>query len=619
MLYNKKELTKETMSIEDSSPELSISSAKYGRLYRLPESEISEKDLTNDSKVKELLIEGKLMPSITNVISVKSSPFLMPWATRLVAQEAVNIAQKWPNKLTDQPYKAVDYLKETANRERDFWGAQGSRIHYACEMIALGKDVDMSEYTDYEKASVAEWRQWVKEFTPKFIAMEKTGFGTTPDGLNYAGTSDFVAEINGKTVIGDYKCVTEDTPVLLRNGETIAAKDLIVGDEVVSWTEEKGLHVNPVDYVGDNGVKPIIKIVTELGQELECTENHPMLISRKNNTKTWVKAEDVVKGDVAYASVGWNLHPERTEEKWPLPKGLSPYVYGVLWCLYNMRGSLEVDSLIRLPKASREGLKSELKDLGFKKNRQGQFITATGLDKISRKAGWTPQQVVETLTQEVPLYVMSASRESQDAFLCGVTEVFNNPELCEDGIIVVHKNKRSLTSLVELYMSIGIVAYQGQDSRTGLLYAKLPRTKWDTIYAHGPHPVRVTKVERLAPKATIAIEVRDAHTHITSGLISHNTNRSGLHSEIALQLAANSNADLISMDNKTTESMIPVDMAVGVHISPKGVIVKEIDTSPEVYKYFASLRHAWNYAMFEGKLYTPQGVFIREINKPEEL
>lgn len=609
---------KENMSTEDTSPELSLSSPKYGRLYRMPETEINL-DTLDDAKTRELIIEGTLMPSITNVISVKNSPFLINWATRLVAQEAVNVAQKWPHKLTDQPYKAVDYLKETANRERDFWGAQGSKIHYACEQIALDLPVDMTEFTDYEKASVAEWRNWVKEFKPKFIAMEKTAFGTTPEGLNYAGTSDFIAEINGKKVIGDYKCVTNNTPVLLRSGETVEAKDLIEGDEVVSWTEDKGLHVNPVDYVGDNGVKPIIKITTELGQELECTENHPILISRRNNPKTWIKAEDVKKGDVAYAAVGWNLHPDRTEEEWPLPNGLSPYVYGVLWCLYNMRGSLEVDSLIRIPKVSREGLRTELKDLGFKPNRQGQLITKTGLEKISRKAGWTPQQVVDTLKNEIPLYVMNASRTAQEAFMCGVNEVFNNPEVCEDGVVIVHKNKKSLSSLVELYLSLGIVAFQGQDPKTGLLYAKLPKTGWDTVYAHGPHPVRVTKIEHLPPQPTVAIEVRNAHTHVTSGLITHNTNRSGLHSEIALQLAANANTDMISLDNKTVEPMGPVDMAIGVHISPKGVIVKEVDVSPEIYKYFTSLRHAWNYAMFEGKLYTQQGVFIREINSPEEL
>lgn len=607
------------MSNEDQAPELSIASKNYGRLYRMPETELDVMDTLNDDVIKEHIIDGKLMPSITNVISVKNSPFLMTWATRLVAQEAVNIAQKWPHKLTAEPSKAVAYLKETANRERDFWGNQGSRIHYACEMIARGENVDLSEYTDYEKASVAEWRNWVKEFSPKFIAMERTGFGTTPDGLNYAGTSDFIAEINGKTIIGDYKCVTDDTLVTLSNGSKTPAKYLVIGDEVVAWSEEKGLHTSIVDYVGDNGVQPIVKITTELGQELECTNNHPILVARKNTPKGWVNAEDMQVGDVVYASVGWGLSHERETEAWPLPNGLSPYVYGVLWCLYNMRGGLDVDAVLRLPKVSSQGLRDELKDLGFRSNKKGHIVARHGLEKISRKAKWTPQQVIDALSIEIPNFVFTADRTAQEAFLFGVNEVFNNYEMCEDGVIVVHKQKESLNSLVELYLSLGLIAYHGQDQRTGLLYAKVPRMTWETIYAHGPHPVKVRKVEHLAPKSTTAIEVRDSHTHITSGLITHNTNRSGLHAEIAMQLAANVNADFISMDNKTVEPMPMVDMAVGVHISPKGVIVKEIDVSPEVYKYFCSLRHAWNYAMFDGKLYSKEGVFIREVNSPEEL
>lgn len=607
------------MSNEDQAPELSIASKNYGRLYRMPETELDVQDTLNDELLKEHIIGGKLMPSITNVISVKNSPHLMTWATRLVAQEAVNIAQKWPHKLTSEPSKAVSYLKETANRERDFWGNQGSRIHYACEMIARGETVDLSGYTDYEKASIAEWRNWVKEFAPKFIAMERTAFGTTPDGLNYAGTSDFIAEINGKTVLGDYKCVTDNTPITLSDGSKVPAKFLVAGDEVVSWTEEKGLHVNTVNFVGDNGVKPIIKITTELGQELECTENHPILVSRKHTPKDWVKAEDIRQGDVVYAAVGWGLSPEREPEEWPLPNGLSPYVYGVLWCLYNMRGGLEVDSVFRLPKVSSQGLRDELKDLGFRANKKGHIIARHGLEKIARKAKWTPEQVIEALTVEIPNFVFNASRTVQEAFMYGVNEVFQNRAMSPDGVIVVHKNKESLNSLVELYLSVGLIAYHGQDQRSGLLYAKVPQMAWDAIYAYGPHPVKVRKVEHLPPQSTVAIEVNNAHTHVTAGLITHNTNRSGLHPEIGLQLAANINADFITMDNETVEPMPAIDMAVGVHISPKGVIVKEVDTSPEVYKYFCSLRHAWNYAMFEGKLYSKDGVFMREIKTPEEL
>ena len=133
--------------MEDTAPELSVNT-KYGRLYRKPTTDLSQINLNKPSEVKQCVIDGTLMPSITNVIAVKNSPFLINWATKLVAQ--------WPAKLTAEPYKAVEYLKETANRERDFWGAQGSKIHYAAEQIALGNDVDLSDYSDYEKACITD-------------------------------------------------------------------------------------------------------------------------------------------------------------------------------------------------------------------------------------------------------------------------------------------------------------------------------------------------------------------------------------------------------------------------------------------------------------------------------
>ena len=605
--------------MEDTSPELSVASKNYGRLYRKPTTDLSKINLDNDTEVKECIIDGTLMPSITNVIAVKNSPFLMTWATKLVAQEAVRIAQTFPHKLTAEPNKAINYLKETANRERDFWGNQGSKIHYAAEQIALGNDIDLSDYTDYEKACVTEWKQWIREYKPKFIGLERTCFGTTPDGLNFAGTSDFIAEIGGKTVIGDYKCVTDDTQIMLESGETVPANMIVVGDRVVAWSEEKSLHVSTVDFVGDNGVKPIVKITTELGQELEVTENHPILVSTANRAKGWVKAEDIQEGSVAFSAIGWSLNPNRTDEAWPLPKGMAPYVYGVLWALYNMRGSLDYDSIIRLPRVTTDGSRFELKDLGFRTNRQGNLIAKHGLDKIARKGDWTPQDVLGTLTVEVPNFVKSATNSVKQAFLAGVTEIFHNHELYPNNYFIVLQNKESLDGIVELYLSLGLVASSGKDPKTGLLYAKLPKWSMDTIYQHGAQPVRIVKVERMQPKHTIAIEVAGAHTHVTNGLITHNTNRSGLHAEIALQLAANAKAQFITMDNIHLTENKPVDMALGVHISPKGVTVKQVDVSDDIYKYFASLRNAWDYAMFEGKLHSPEGVFLRTINSPEEL
>jgi hypothetical protein len=602
-----------------SAPELSIHTP-FGRLYYSPENPVTEEQVRTKAMCRDLISEGKLFPSVTNVISMKSSPHLITWASRLIAEEAIKVEQKWPGKLTQNPSKAVSYLKETANRERDHWGTQGTNIHNAVEKIALGEKINIDNYSDYEKASIAEWVQWFKAVKPEFKAVEATCFGETSTGLKYAGTADFIATINEKTFVGDYKCVTATTPVTLANGSTVEAQNLLEGDDVVAWSEEKSLHISQVSYVGDNGVQPVIKLETDLGFALECTENHPVLVSKNGSSPEWVEAQNITVGDIAYTSLGWSLNPSASTEQWPLPNGLSPYVYGVLWALKNMRGSLDESSLIRLPRVTREEAKFELKDLGFKKAKQGMLSAGNALRKIARKAGWSTEQVVSSLTETVPMFVQSASLTDKQAFISGVSEIFSNPDKGKDVVYIVLKNRESLYSLTHLVISMGIIAKYGVDRNSGLQYVRIPKANLDTIFGYGMHPVKIVSHARLEPQKTVAIEVAGAHTHITSGLITHNTNRSGLHAEIALQLAAITNAKKISLDNQTLTEMPQVDGLLGVHISPKGVNVRKIKNQEDALKTFEALTQIWYYQMSIPDLTTAtdESIFSEPLNDVSE-
>lgn len=46
---------------------------------------------------------------------------------------------------------------------------------------------------------------FMNDMKPNFIMSEATVYGNTEDNLGYAGTTDFIAEINGETYIGDFK------------------------------------------------------------------------------------------------------------------------------------------------------------------------------------------------------------------------------------------------------------------------------------------------------------------------------------------------------------------------------------------------------------------------------
>lgn len=612
----------------DTNPKLSVRVVdedkedwdKIGRLYRKPDFILPE-NYRSVPVLRELIRSGDLMPSVTNVLAVRNSPYLVKWAAKLVATEAVSVAQKFPHRITEAPQKALYYLKNIPDNEKKFWGKQGTKIHAACELLALGKSIDHIEFTEYEKLSIERWKEWLDLFQPKFGHLEITGFGETND-MKYAGTADFTAEINGVKTIGDYKCAVNSTPVLLPSGISIRADEVQLGQEVVAWTKDKGLHISKVSYVGDNGKHSTVRMVTANGQELEVTKNHPMLASRDDQNFGWVKAEDLKLGDTLYVALGWNYSPHFVETAWPYAKYFSPYLFGLVWALSSFsKEKWTVDTTVELPKLSRPTLREELSDFGFTFNKQGIMNVKPGLEKIARKNKTTVEEVLAILTPErLPEFVYSAPAIARQAVISGVQEIFANKEIHEKEFYIVFNNADALKDLHQFYTNHGQVATIGSDANSGMNFLRVPFAADDTIFVHGPTATRIVELDvNEEPTSTVAIEVEGSHTHVTGGLISHNTNRSGLHIDIALQLAANARATHITPDSLNLIPMPTIEKGIGVHISPKGVETVEVDISDKVMDVFSALRSAWSFHVFEGKTDSPTGVMIRKIKTPKDL
>lgn len=615
--------------VSDSSPQLSVKVSEdgkeqwdnVGRLYRRPDFILPE-NFRSLPVLRELIKNGELVPSITNVIGVRGAPFLLPWATKLVATEAIRVTERWPDLIRNSPSKALYYLKNTAEREKIFWGTQGTKIHMVCELLAKSEDISHIVLTDYERLSVDRWKEWLDLFQPTFKFLEITGFGKTLQDLGYAGTADIIAEIEGKTIVGDYKCVVNSTPVLLPDGSYVRADQIVEGQDVVAWDKIKGLHVSNVTYVGDNGKHPVVRIETIHGQVLKCTTNHPVLASRDSKGLGWVTAEELKPSDTLYLALGWNYSPHRVEKAWEFGKYFSPYLFGLIWALSNFsKTPWKVDMQVELPKLSRVTLKEELSDFGFTFTKQGKMNIKPGLEKIAKKNKTSVEYVLKTLTpHNLPEFVFAAPVIAQSAIIAGIQEIFANKDMHTNDFYVVLARIESLRDLQRLYINHGQPSQLGRDLKSELNFLKLPFSSNETIYVHGQYESKIKSIEIIEePQATIAIEVAGSHTHITSGLITHNTNRSGLHADVALQLAANARSTEIFPDSITSEPMPQIDGAVGIHISPKGVDMVEIDISDQIMETFSSLRQTWNFHAFDGKLHSPKGVFLRTIKQPKDM
>lgn len=612
-----------SFSVNPSAPVLSVNvNDRIGRLYHRPG--VSLPPNLDTETLRALIKEGTLVPSTTNIISVRNSPYLVPWAAKKAAQSAVDMARTNNNFITRvkaNPYGAVKYFMSASDRERDHWGEQGSRIHLACELLALGQPIPF-DLTEFEKTSIDNWKKWLDDFQPEFKYLEVTGFGETrEDHLGFGNTTDFIAKINNKTVIGDYKCVTNDTHILMEDGSVKKAENLQVGDRVVAW-DKSGLHVSNVKYVGDNGVHKVAKVTTLSGHVLTTTLNHPYWSSRRNKNLSWVTAENLRPGDEVYIGMGWNYSPKRTSKPWPFNKYLSPYLFGVLWALRNYTNQdwSSQKYTINIPPTSKESLREELHESAFRFNKAGKMSLVKGLQKIASKNQTSVEKILALInTPTLPDFLYAGSQNTYYGFFSGIREVFLNKEISENELVIL-TNQEAALHLQQLYINYGQPAVVTSVPSSEHVFVKVPFETEETIYSHGATPTRIADIEILDdPQLTVAIEVEGSHTHITGGIITHNTNRSGTHVDVALQLTANASSSVLAVNNEFLTEMPTIDAGIAVHLSPQGAKTDRINMSDDVYDIFQSLRKVWDFHVFEGVLRSGKPVIEETLHSASDL
>lgn len=593
---------------------------RIGRLYHKPGFQLPS-DFQSLPVLTELIRNGDLMPSITNVIGVRNSPYLVDWAAKMVATESIKLALKHVEEIRRREQDAFKYLRNLPYNEMTFWGTQGTNIHSASELLFWGKDVSHFKLTEYEKKSLDQLKRFLDHFQPTCNYTEITGFGTTKNNRNFAGTADFHITVNGVKILGDLKCTTEDTLILMKDGSQKFAKDITVGDEVVSWSEKDGLRVDQVSFVGPNGEQPTYTVWTDLGQQLTVTGNHKFLKHTKTG-QDWVESEKLERDDRVYTVIGWNHSPFRDAIDWPFNKHLSPYLFGMLWALAQHNDTDWTDAgKVSYPDVARDELIDELASFGFLKSADDKIRVKTGLRRVANKARITIDELLDYVNSpNIPGFVFSAPIIYQTAFMSGVQEVFSNKTVNEEFFFVEHRSATSLRSLQQLYFNNGQVAKLGGNPKTNKPVLRLPIQSGELVHIYGLEEVKVIRVLRNdTPVTTVAIEVKNTHNHVTNSLLTHNTNRTGLHADIALQLAANRNVGTITPDNENLIAPPETDITVGLHLSPEKYTFKEVDSSESIMNTFEALRDVWEYHAFDGSFGSDKGVFLRSINSPADL
>jgi hypothetical protein len=189
---------------------------------------------------------GELVPSVTNVIGVLDKPALPRWSAKMVAEAAWNMRHSL-DEMGQQ--EAIDVLKGSPWRKSGRAADRGTDIHAYLEAKLNGQDPEpLSDDATPYRAAADDWL--TKDI--EIVATEMTLFNPL-----YAGTTDFVARIDGRLTIGDFKtskAIYDEAALQLAAlwGCTEDAN----GNSVV-WRDESGDVSEPVDLlvvrIGEDG------------------------------------------------------------------------------------------------------------------------------------------------------------------------------------------------------------------------------------------------------------------------------------------------------------------------------------------------------------------------------
>ena len=147
---------------------------------------------------------GLPVPGVTTVAGVLPKDKLQNWKLR----KAVSLALKgsWPEMPAD--VDPVNWLIEAGTREANAAATVGTGAHDFAEKYMLGENPDVTSYGTKEQFHVNCFLQFVRDYEPKPILVEKVLVHIDPKtGIPlYCGTMDLIAGLNDDfTWLIDYK------------------------------------------------------------------------------------------------------------------------------------------------------------------------------------------------------------------------------------------------------------------------------------------------------------------------------------------------------------------------------------------------------------------------------
>jgi DNA polymerase elongation subunit (family B) len=379
-----------------------------------------------------------------------------------------------------------------------------------------------------------------------FFLLELAGGITSKGQLNVKSAHRIVTEYGCNTWYGD--SVTEDTPVLIRDGEIIKymeIQDLVKdyklqdnGKEVANthfevWSDSGWTKIQKV--IRHKTTKKIFRVLTHTGV-VDCTEDHSLL----NNEKTKVKPEDLKVGDEL-------LHyplPSITQEIDTITKEEAfiwgTFVGGGLCCLYKTQpGTKDIWTLNNQNKNLLKRCQKYLKNMGIKtkilephesSKIYKLILVENEYGSVAKILKYFRGHCYNKKFKIVPIQILQSSEEVRSEFFKGYCYAYGEKNSCvrtgakKSEIVLKQFNVKNKITAMSFFM---LVKSLGYNCSIDTIFNRLDIYKLTiSKKSFQKSPIKIKKIEDLGSNLKYVYDLETSSHHFSAGvgeLVVHNT------------------------------------------------------------------------------------------------